>query len=81
MAAKQMPKEEYGVFTTLLQVVSLMTIPAVGLQTVFAQQVASAVTDEQRCAVISTFRGVWRAIFFINLPVGIITWFLVWRFV
>ena len=67
MVAKQMPKEEYGVFTTLLQVVALMGIPAVGLQTVFAQQVAAAVTDAQRRVAISTFRGVWRAIFFIWL--------------
>ncbi len=72
MIAKQMPKEEYGVFTTLLQVVSLMTIPAVGLQTVFAQQVAAAITDNQRLAVISTFRGVWRAIFFIWLAMVVV---------
>jgi MFS transporter, DHA2 family, multidrug resistance protein len=28
-----------------------------------------------------TFNYSWRWIFFINLPVGVITWFLVWRFV
>jgi O-antigen/teichoic acid export membrane protein len=67
MVARQMPKEEYGVFTTLLQVVALMAIPAVGLQTVFAQQVAAAVTEEQRRLAVSTFRGVWRGIFFLWL--------------
>ncbi len=72
MVAKQMPKEEYGVFTTLLQAVALMTIPAVGLQTVFARQVAAATTDKQRLAAISTFRGVWRAIFFIWLAMVVI---------
>jgi O-antigen/teichoic acid export membrane protein len=70
MVAKLMPKEEYGLFTTLLQVISLMAIPAIGLQTVFAQQAAAAVTDEQQRRVTSTFRGVWRAVFFIWLAMA-----------
>ena len=72
MVAKQMPKEEYGLFTTLLQVISLMAIPAIGLQMVFAQQAASAITDEQQHKVINTFRGVWRAVFFIWLAMAAI---------
>jgi hypothetical protein len=72
MVAKQMPKEEYGLFTTLLQVVSLMGIPAAGLQMVFAQQVASAISAEQRLTAVSTFRAVWRAIFFIWLAMAVI---------
>ena len=72
MVAKLMPKEEYGLFTTLLQVISLMAIPAIGLQMVFAQQAAAAVTDEQRRGVVGTFRGVWRAIFFIWLAMAAI---------
>ena len=32
-AAKQMPKEEYSVFTTLVQFITLMDVPAIGLQT------------------------------------------------
>ena len=67
MVAKQMPKGEYGVFTTLLQVVSLMVIPASGLQMIFAQQVAAAITEEQRRVAISTFRIVLRGIFIIWL--------------
>ena len=65
-------RAEYGVFTTLLQVVSLMTIPAVGLQLVFAQQTAAALTDEQQRVVASEFRAVWRAIFFIWLAMALV---------
>ena len=42
-----MRDEEYGLFGTLLMVLNLMMIPALGLQPVFAQQTA-AVTDEQQ---------------------------------
>jgi O-antigen/teichoic acid export membrane protein len=70
IVARHVPKEEYGVFTTLLQVVSLMGIPAAGLAPVFAQQVAAAVTEAQQRAVISTFHGVCRAIFFIWLAMA-----------
>ena len=38
-----MSREEYGLFVTLLQILNLMMIPALGLQTVFAQQTAAAV--------------------------------------
>jgi O-antigen/teichoic acid export membrane protein len=72
VVARHVPKEEYGVFTTLLQVVSLMGIPAAGLTPVFAQQVAAAVTEAERRAVISTFHGVCRAIFFIWLAMAVV---------
>src|SRR5580704_2146509 len=65
VVSREIPKGEYGVFTTLLQVVSLMGIPAVGLQPVIAQQQAAAITDQQQRIVASEFRAVWRAIFFI----------------
>src|SRR5271155_2724780 len=55
IVSRGMPKGEYGVFTTLLQVVSLMSIPAIGLQTVFAQQAASAITEEQQHTLAKTF--------------------------
>jgi O-antigen/teichoic acid export membrane protein len=71
VVARHVPKEEYGVFTTLLQVVSLMGIPAAGLAPVFAQQAAAAVTEAQQRAVISTFHGVCRAIFFIWLAMAV----------
>src|SRR5437764_14525472 len=58
MIAKQMPKEEYGVFTTLLQIVTLMGIPAIGLQTVFAQQAAATLNEEHDRALAGVIRGV-----------------------
>ncbi len=69
IVARELPKGEYGVFTTLLQVISLMGIPAVGLQPVIAQQAAAAITDEQQLAgvVASEFRGIFRGIFYIWL--------------
>ena len=72
IVARHVPKEEYGVFTTLLQVVSLMGIPAAGLAPVFAQQVAAAVTEAEHRTVISTFHGVCRAIFFIWLAMAVV---------
>jgi len=72
IVSRGVPPGEYGVFTTLLQVVSLMTIPAVGLQPVIAQQAAAAITDEQQRVVASEFRAVWRAIFFIWLAMVLV---------
>ena len=43
-----MSPEEYGLFVTLLQILNLMMIPALGLQTVFAQQTAAATELQQR---------------------------------
>lgn len=43
-----MSSEEYGLFVTLLQILNLMMIPALGLQTVFAQQTAAAIEPGQR---------------------------------
>jgi O-antigen/teichoic acid export membrane protein len=78
IVARALPKGEYGVFTTLLQVVALMGIPAVGLQPVIAQQAAAAVTDEQRRIVASEFRSVFRGIFVIWLAMAVFVAFF-WR--
>jgi O-antigen/teichoic acid export membrane protein len=72
IVSRGVPPGEYGVFTTLLQVVSLMGIPAVGLQPVIAQQQAAAITDEQQRVVASEFRAVWRTIFFIWLAMVLV---------
>jgi O-antigen/teichoic acid export membrane protein len=72
VVSREIPKGEYGVFTTLLQVISLMGIPAIGLQPVIAQQQAAAITDEQQRVVASEFRAVWRAIFFIWLGMALV---------
>jgi O-antigen/teichoic acid export membrane protein len=72
IVSRVMPPGEYGVFGTLMTVATLMGIPAVGLQPVFAQQAAAAVTEEQQRVVASEFRAVWRAIFFIWLGMALV---------
>lgn len=47
-AAAGMSGGQYGVFGTMLQVMNLMMIPAIGLQTVFANEAAAAVTPEKQ---------------------------------
>lgn len=61
--AQKMPKDEYGVFTTMIQLITLMGVPAVGLQSVFAQQAAGALTAEKERLLASTFRSVIKAAF------------------
>lgn len=67
MVARQMPKEEYGVFTTLLQTVSLASIPAMGLQGVFTQQAAGVLTPAHEREMAGMVRGVLRGTFVIWL--------------
>ncbi|HJO09310.1 MAG TPA: hypothetical protein QGH16_05630 [Verrucomicrobiota bacterium] len=43
-----MSSEEYGLFVTLVQILNLIMIPALGLQTVFAQQTAAAIKLQQQ---------------------------------
>ena len=64
-----MSREEYGLFVTLLQILNLMMIPALGLQTVFAQQTAAAIEPQQRYDLAKSTRKmlliclyVWMAI-------------------
>ena len=41
-------KPEYGVFTTMLQVLTLMTIPSIGLQTTVMRQTVAALTESRQ---------------------------------
>jgi O-antigen/teichoic acid export membrane protein len=75
--AQRMPKEEYGVFTTLLQIISLMGIPAVGLQGVFAQQAAAALTRRHERELAGAFRAVLRGTFLVWLVMVAMVWW--WR--
>ncbi len=68
-----MPESEYGLFGALLQVVTMMTIPAGGLQPVIAQQQSRAITDEQHRVVASEFRGVMKAMFLLWLAIAGVT--------
>ena len=70
--AQQMPKTEYGVFFTLIQIVTLMGMPAVGLQSVFAQQAAAALLPQQERELAGVFRGVLRWTFFLWLLMAVV---------
>ena len=54
--AAKMPPAEYGVFLALLQVMNLLLIPAIGLQTIMAQQTAAAVTPAHQRQLAYTVR-------------------------
>ncbi|MBM3881240.1 MAG: hypothetical protein FJ387_16205 [Verrucomicrobia bacterium] len=76
-AAAGMPDSEYGVFLALLQVLNLMLIPAIALQTVFAQQTAAAVTEPQQRELASSVRvlmGVVSAIWLAMLALTFVLW-------
>ena len=63
--AKEMPRSEYGVFGAMLQLVNLLGIPAIGLQSVFAQEAASAMNEEHLKVLSGGMRWVLRWLFFI----------------
>jgi O-antigen/teichoic acid export membrane protein len=65
--AQQMPPAEYGVFVTLLQVLNLMAIPAVGLQLTFVQQSVAAVDAARRAELTGTMRALLRGTFLLWL--------------
>jgi O-antigen/teichoic acid export membrane protein len=65
--ASHMPKEEYGLFGTLLYVIGQMSIPAMGLQGVFMQQAAASLNPEHEKELAGVFRGVLRGTFFVWL--------------
>jgi O-antigen/teichoic acid export membrane protein len=63
--ANRMP--DYSVFVTLLQAVTLMGIPAAGLQSTFTQQAAASLHGQHERQLASVFLGVLRATLFIWL--------------
>ncbi len=72
--ASRMPKDEYGLFTTLLQMVNQMGIPAIGLQGVFAQQAAASLNPEHEKELAGVFRGVLYGTFSIWLVMAAAIW-------
>jgi O-antigen/teichoic acid export membrane protein len=51
-------REEYSAFGALIQVTNWITIPALGLQMVFAQQAAAAITENQHRQLAGTVKAV-----------------------
>lgn len=58
-----MTADEYGLFNTLLQFLNLMMIPALGLQTVFAQQAAGTFTQEEHQRLAGTVKSIFKGTF------------------
>ena len=68
--ACRMPKEEYGLFQTLLAGISQLSIPAAGLQGIFTQQAAASLNPEHERKLAGMFRGVLRGTFFLWLMIA-----------
>jgi O-antigen/teichoic acid export membrane protein len=64
---------DYSVFMTMLRVFVILTIPAIGVQTILAQEAAAAVTEEARRNVAATARGVLGATFIIWVITALLT--------
>src|SRR5580704_2638976 len=67
LSSRYVSAPEYAVLFTLIQLLNWVTIPAIGLQTTFAHQTSSAVTDAQRRQLFGTVWAVTRGIFMIWL--------------
>ena len=78
VANRWMTQEEYSIWFALLRVFLLMSIPSAGLQIVFAQQAAAAVTDEQNRLLAQTVRATLRATFLIWLAMAAVA-FAAWN--
>lgn len=72
-SASAMPKSEYGVFGTLLQVLNQMTIPAVGLQLSFAQMTVDAVAANRPAKLRGALRAVMLGTFVLWLLMAVPT--------
>ncbi len=74
--SKKIPETEYGVLGTMLQLLNWVTIPAVGLQMVFAQQASAALTDTQHRELAGAVRAVLKGVFVLWATVAL---FVAWR--
>ena len=67
LSAKFISKTQYAELGTLIQLLNWVTIPAIGLQTTFAHQTSSAISNAQRRQLFGTVWAVTRGIFVIWL--------------
>src|SRR5258706_2104540 len=75
--SKYMPESEYAVLTALFSLLNWVTLPAIGLQTTFAHQASSAVTEAQKRQLVGTTRAVTFGIFCIWLVMLLAT--VIWH--
>ncbi len=71
-SAGRIGKDQYGLFTALLDTLLLLSIPAGGVQGVFAQMSASAVTESQRRDLRAAVFGVLRASLGLGAVLGVV---------
>src|SRR5258705_3250855 len=67
-------ESNYGLFTTMLNIIMLMSIPSTGLQTIFAQQAASAVDEQRERQLRGTVRSVLSATTLIWVLIMLFFW-------
>jgi O-antigen/teichoic acid export membrane protein len=67
LSSKFISKTEYETLAVLFQVLNCVVIPAIGLQTTFAQQTSAAITDGDRRQLAGTVWAITRGIFIIWL--------------
>ena len=65
-------EKEYGLFVVLLAILNMMAIPSIALQTVFAQQTASAIFPEQKARLTATVQTLLSWGFFLWLAIALI---------
>lgn len=56
--AKVIPQSEYGIFGLLVALLNCLAIPSIGLQMMFAQQTAAALTPDEQHRLSTATRGV-----------------------
>jgi O-antigen/teichoic acid export membrane protein len=71
LAGHNMPANEYSAFYALLRFFIWLGIPAAGLQNVFAQQAAAALTHDKVRHLEGTTKAILRAMFVLWLATGI----------
>jgi O-antigen/teichoic acid export membrane protein len=64
--------QEFGLFGTLLAMINVMMIPALGLQTVFAQQAAAAVSEEDRQRLAGTIHALLLGTFVLWMAMAVL---------
>ena len=72
VASRWMTPTEYGVWFALLRIFLLMSVPSIGLQIVFAQQTAAAVTELQSHQLARAVRATAQAMFVIWLFMALV---------
>ncbi|MCX7871806.1 MAG: hypothetical protein N2487_00815 [Verrucomicrobiae bacterium] len=65
---------EYGLLGTLLAMMNVMMIPALGLQTTLAQEAAASITDADRAKFSGTVRGLlfWTLMLWLSMAIFIL---------